>query len=333
VTLDQFLGAFASSDRRRVRQLFDGLSNAVAGRGQALGDSLAHAAPVAGNLDGVLSTLSGETSQLQQLFNSSGSVLSDLGKRQGDLQAAVTAGNEVLNATAVRNQQLVATVRALPPFLTQLRATSRAITSASGDLNHAFAALLPIAPLVLPALAQINTYGPEFKGLFQDLPATIAAGKRGLPSLAHILNAIPGAFNQLYPTSRQLIPLLQLLATYKEEALIAPLSNSAALLSGTSVGPGGRIFNYARGALYVSNETVVGAPKRTPTNRSNPYPTPDGYAKLGQQGFLDSYDCRNIHNFEYLPPLGTGVPPCVQQGPWNYRGTTAFYPRLEPSPP
>ncbi len=333
VTLDQFLEAFAPSDRQRMRQLFAGLSNALAGQGVSLNDSLGYAAPVAGNLGAVLTTLNGETTQLQQLFASSGTVLSALGQRQGDLQAAVTAGNQVLDATAQRNQQLAATVRALPPFLDQLRSTSQTITADSGDLNRAIAALLPIAPLIVPAVKQINTYVPEFRALFRDLPATIAAGKLGLPSLTHILSAIPVAFRELYPTSRQLIPLLQLLATYREESVIAPFSNAASAVNGKMVGPGGKIASYTDGALYLSNETLVGWVKRLPSNRSNPYPTPDGDALLGQQGFLDSYDCRNVNNIDYLPPLGTGVPPCKTQGPWDYRGTTAYYPRLQPAPP
>jgi phospholipid/cholesterol/gamma-HCH transport system substrate-binding protein len=333
VTLDQFLEAFAPSDRQRMDQLFAGLSNALAGQGQSLNDSLGYAAPVAGNLDALLTTLNGETTQLQQLFASSGTVLGALGQRHGDLQAAITAGNEVLGATADRNQQLAATIRALPPFLDQLRSTSQTITADSGDLDRAVAVLRLIAPLIVPALNQINTYVPEFRALFRDLPTTIAAGKLGLPSLTHILSEIPVAFRQLYPTSRQVIPLMQLLATYREEALIAPLSNTASMLNGKTVGPGGKIFSYVRGAVYVSNETPVGWVKRLPTNRSNPYPTPDGYALLGKQGFLDSYDCRNVNNTLFLPPLGTGVPPCKTQGPWDYRGTTAYYPRLQPAPP
>jgi phospholipid/cholesterol/gamma-HCH transport system substrate-binding protein len=332
VTLDQFLETFTPNARARMRELFAGLSSSLAGRAQALNDSLGHTAPVAGNLSAVFDTLNHETPQLQQLFGSSGTVLAALGKRQGDLRAAVTAGEEVLSATAERDRQLAATVRALPPFLDQLRSTSQTITVDSGDLDRAVAALLPIAPIVAPVLTDINTYVPEFRALFRDLPATIAAGKLGLPSLTHILRAIPTAFNQLYPTSRQLIPLMQLLATYREEGLIAPLANGGSFLNGTTIGPGGKIITRASGSIYISNESIAGWVKRLPTNRSNPYPTPNGLADIGKMGFLKSYDCRNIHNTLYLPPTGSGVPPCITQGPWDYHGRTAYYPRLQPAP-
>lgn len=333
VTLDQFLSAFGPTSRQQMRELFAGLSSALAGQGPALNDSLGYAAPVSANLGAVLGTLNGETAQLQRLFASSGSVLSALGQRQGDLRAAINAGDEVLAATAGRNQQLAATIRALPPFLDQLRSTANTITAASGDVNNAVTALLPVAPLLPPTLTDIEAYVPEFRALFKDLPATIAAGKRGLPALTQILVNVPSAFRSLYPTSRQLIPVMQLLAAYRDSALVAPIANTGSLFNGTLVGPGGRIVHSANGSFYFSNETPVGWVKRLPTNRSNPYPTPTGLSQIQKMGFLKSYDCRNVHNILYLPPLGTGVPPCVTQGPWDYRGVTAYYPRLQPAAP
>src|SRR5581483_11615145 len=120
----------------------------------------------------------------------------------------------------------------------------------------------------------------------------------------------------LYPTSRQLIPVLRLMATYREQAVIAPFTNAGSVTNGTVIGPSGKIAHRATGMLYLSNETPVGWVKRLPTNRSNPYPEPSGLADLSKIGFLKSYDCRNVNNVLYLPALGTGVPPCVPQGPW-----------------
>jgi ABC-type transporter Mla subunit MlaD len=333
VTLDQFLQTFAPDTRARMRQMFAGLSTALAGRGQALNDSLGNASYVSGNLSGVLGTLSGETPQLQALFNDSGVVLAALGRRSGDLRAAIAAGNDAFAATASRNQQLSAIVHDLPPFLGQLRATSQTITDASGDLNRAVVALGPTAPLLATAVGDFNTDLPQIRALFAALPVTIAAGKVGLPPLTRILRAIPVAFDQLYPAARQLIPVMQLFATYAEPALILPLANEAAVGNGTSVGPDGKIVARPNLGFYWSNESVAGWVKRLPTNRANPYPTPDGLSQIGKIGFLKSYDCRNVHNTEYLPPTGTGVPPCVTQGPWEYQGKTAYYPRLQEAGP
>jgi ABC-type transporter Mla subunit MlaD len=239
----------------------------------------------------------------------------------------------VFRTTASRDRALTAIVRALPPFLDQLRSTSRVISAASPNLNAASTALAALAPTVAPALLDIDRDLPSLQRLFAATPAATAAGRAGLPALTQILETIPVAFRQLYPTARQLIPLFQLFATYREAGLVAPLANAGSSIEGTFVGPEGKIISRIGGAVFSSNESVGGWVKRLPTNRANPYPTPTGLSELSKIGFLKSYDCRNIHNVDYLPPLGSGVPPCLTQGPWTYRGKHAYYPRLQEASP
>jgi virulence factor Mce-like protein len=195
VQLDQFLQAFGPRTRQRMRELFGGLSAALANRSQALNDSLGWAAPLAGSLDQVLAAVDGQRTEVQDMLASSAKVLAAIGSREGLLQSAVTAGDAVLAATAQRDRALAATVRALPPFLEQLRATSNTITADSPDLNTAVGALLPVAPLVLPALDEIRHAAPQFRLLFRALPAAIMAGRRGLPALSSIVGAARGAVN------------------------------------------------------------------------------------------------------------------------------------------
>lgn len=331
VTLDEFLGTFSAETRNDTRKLFGGLARAVDGRGTALNQSLGRAAPVSANLESIFTTLSAETTDLQQLFADSGTVLDALGRRESQLRGAITAGNDVFGATAQRDRQLAASVRALPPFIRQLRRTSQVLAGGSGDLDRAVEALAPSAPLVAPTLSSVNTSVPEFKALFEALPRTIMAGKEGLPALRAILEAVPEALGPLYRTTRQLIPVVQLASTYRRVALAA-IANAAALPNGTVVGPGGKIIHRVSTSIAVSNETVGGWVKRLPTNRANPFPTPDGLEELSKMGFLKSYDCRNLGNTLYLPAIGTGVPPCVTQGPWTYRGASRYYPQLRAAP-
>jgi hypothetical protein len=39
---------------------------------------------------------------------------------------------------------------------------------------------------------------------------------------------------------------------------------------------------------------------------------PYGQLNLAKLGYTKSVDCRDVHNPLYLPPTGTGAPPCVQ---------------------
>jgi virulence factor Mce-like protein len=331
VQLDQFLQAFGPKTRQQMRQLFAGLSGALAGQSQSLNDSLGWSAQLSGDLGDVLATVDGQRSDLQGLIASSANVLQAIGARQGLLRAAVSAGNDVFAATAQRNRALASTVTALAPFLNQLRATSRTITAASPDLNAAVTSLLPVAPRVLPALDQISAAAPQFRGLFHELPATIRAGRRGLPALTAMVRATRTAFRQFYPTARELIPIVQLMAA-NPTAPEAPFATVANLTSGLWVGPGGLVQQYGTGLATVWNETVGGWVKRLPTNILNPYVKPGGQLDIAKLGYIKAFDCRNVHNPLYLPPTGTGSPPCVLQGPWTFNGKSAFYPRLTKAP-
>jgi phospholipid/cholesterol/gamma-HCH transport system substrate-binding protein len=333
VSLDQFLSGFNPQALHTFRSFFAGFTRALHGRAGAFNEATARSAPFTANLTDVVQTLSDESPQLQTLVSSTGQVIGALGARVGDLQAAVRAGDAVLTTTGQRSADVQALLVSLPPFLHEVTATSDALTAHSGDFNRAMAALVPPVRRFTPTLLDVRRDVPALHTLFDLLPAATRAGERGLPALSAILRAVTPAFAQLYPASRQLIPVVQLLGAYSEEGVVGPLANGASAQNGTEVGPGGKIIVRPGNSLYLSNESIAGYVKRLPTNRSNPYPTPTGTAELGQIGFLKSYDCRNIHNPLLIPPIGSGVPPCVTQGPWDYDGTTAYYPRLQPAGP
>jgi phospholipid/cholesterol/gamma-HCH transport system substrate-binding protein len=331
VDLDQFISTFDPTTRARMQHLFTGLATAFDGKSQALSDSLGNAAPFTSSLDTVLSTVNDQDVDLRRVVSSSADVLSAVGDREGVLQSAVEAGNAVLNTTAQRSHALEGTVDALAPFLTQLHTTADQITAASPDLNAAVDALLPTAPLLAPALQAINTDAPQFRRLFNALPAVLREGKQALPALTAIIRATRAGLKQFYPAARQLIPFMQLFAVNND--IIDILANVGSVSSSSYVGPGGLVVGTANGIITVWNETISGWAHKLPTNRNNPYPKPpDSLLETGQQGVLDAYDCRNIHNPLWLPPTG-GAPPCILQGPWSFDGTTAYYPRLQQAGP
>jgi virulence factor Mce-like protein len=329
-TLDDVISSFDPAARRHFQLVMGGLSRAFAGREQQVNDSAAEFAPVAANLSSVLGTLNGQSGDLVRLVANGGQMFSILGQRQGQLQAAITAGERMLGATASRDRALSATIAALPSFLSSLRRASTTIDEAHGDLQGAVNALTTVAPLAAPALAQIDATAPSVQSVFDGLPAVIAAGHAGLPSLSRLLRAAGPALGQLYPLSRQLIPVLKLLALVRQSA-ITTFANVAQIFNGFMVGPGQRLVNYAAGIITVWNESIAGWVKRLPTNRGNTYPQPGALSYLSRGG-LKSFDCRNIHNPEYLPPFGS-VPPCREQGPWTFDGKTAYYPTLTEAPP
>lgn len=332
VELDQFVSTFNPATRARLRGLLGGLANAFGGRQQQLNDSLGWAQPFSANSAQVLAAVQSQRPDLGRLVATAGRVMQAIGQREGAVQAAVTAGNAVFGATASRDVALAATVRELGPFLDQLHSTSDAITSAAPDLNAAVEALLPAAPLLPPALAALEQAAPPFRSLFAALPATLAAGNRGLPALGAIVQAARNGLRQFYPTSRELIPFMQLFGANKQ--IVSVLANVASVTGGTDVGPGGMVINYLTAVPTFWNESISGWTHKLPTNRQNPYPdSAQALLETGQIGVLKAYDCRNVNNPLWLPPTGTGAPPCILQGPFTFDGKKAYYPRLALAPP
>jgi virulence factor Mce-like protein len=331
VQLDEFLTTFGPDTRRHMSQMLSGLARATGGRATALNNSLGWSAPVAGNLEQLADVLDSQREDLKGLVASSAGVLGAIGERAGVVRAAVRAGDDVLSVMGERRRGLRNTVRALPPFLRALRGTSRTISAASPDLNAATRALEPVAPLALPALRRIDSAAPEFRELFEALPGTVASAKRGLPSLEPMIDATRRGFRDFYPAAREIIPIVQLMAAYPQVPA-APFANVAGVTNGVMVGPGGLLAHYAKGLPTVFNETIGGWAKRLPTNVLNPYVRPEGQHDIAKLGYVKAFDCRNVDNRAYLPATGTGSPPCVLQGPWEFNGKSAFYPRLTIAP-
>jgi phospholipid/cholesterol/gamma-HCH transport system substrate-binding protein len=325
------LRIFTPGTRAQVRSMFAGLAAATDGRSEAISDSLADAAPTATNLTTIADTLNGQSTALARLIADSGTVLSALGAREGVIQSAVRSGNAVFGVTAERNAGLAATVAALPAFLSELRSASGTLGATSSEIGAGVGALEQATPELVPALQAIDAATPTFRQLFERLPAALSAGERELPALDRILAAARPALAVLYPTVRQLIPVLQLLSADRT-SVVGSLANAAQINNGVLMAPQIGPVHFSAGAVTIWNETIAGWVHKLPTNRSDPYPAPSAEGDIATGG-LRAYDCRNTGNPLVIPPTGTGAPPCKVQGPWTFDGKSAYYPRLQEAGP
>lgn len=326
--LDNVLETFEPRTRLRLRTMLGGMAKAFADRGAATNSAIGRLDPVFGDFATVADELDRQSDSLGTLFDRSGTIFEVLGRRQGAMQTAITQGNRVFDATAQQNEALAATIRVLPPFLGSLRGSFNRLSIASDDLDRAVTAVRPVVPEVDPALRAIERAAPTFRKAFSDLPPVIRAGNKGLPSLTKILEAAEPALRQIYPTSREFIPVLDLLGTVRDSVILT-FANVGQIHGGYVVGPGNRVTNYVPGVITLWNETVGGWVKRLPTHRGNAYPKPGFLEDIGR---YKSFDCRHTGNPLFIPALGA-APPCVTQGPWTFKGVTAYYPRLQPAPP
>jgi hypothetical protein len=197
VQLDRVLAALNSSARANLQTLVQGLGGALDARptaaqdttqdpsvrgltgGQALGRSLQYSAG-AFRASAIVNRallglaphdLSGAVAGNAQVFRA-------LASRQAQLASLVTTFDRTMAAFASRQQDLSATIAALPPLL---RTTNRALTS----LNASFGPTRMFARAILPGIEQLDpTIGPALPWLAE---ATALVGRRELGGLVAAL--------------------------------------------------------------------------------------------------------------------------------------------------
>jgi phospholipid/cholesterol/gamma-HCH transport system substrate-binding protein len=324
--LDTVLGSFDAPTQRNLQRLLRGLSGALDQRGSDLNDALGNADPALATLADVTAIVDRQRQPFGRLVRDTGTVLQTIGDRRADLDRLVGAGNQVLGATAARNRELTSTVRALPPFLSQLRATLHAVDRTAGYTGPTLKALRPVAPLVRPALAELITLSPEIQGLMRDIGPVITASTSGLPAVTRIVEATGPFVDQVLATARQVIPQIDLTKVYATP-LAASFANIAAAYEATvPLGDGSRV-HYLRNIIINTSETPLATREhRLGTSRHNPYPAPDILNGVGHGGIAAS-DCRNTSN----PGFGD-APPCHLQPPLSFAGKLSYFPQLVPLP-
>jgi phospholipid/cholesterol/gamma-HCH transport system substrate-binding protein len=359
VELDEILRTFDPQTRRAFGVWLDQQGRAVVGRGQQLNDALGNLTPFADNTERVLSVLRRQSGDTRALVRDTGTVFQALSERQGQLRGLITNSNRVFQTTADRDAQLADTFRVLPTFLREARTTTTRVSRFADNTNPLVTQLRPAARELSPTLVDLKAVAPDLRGLFSDLRPLVKVSRTGLPALQRVLDNTRPLLAQVDPFLRNAIPVLDYLGLYKRE-IVSFFALDAAATQGTEQSTAeGRPVHYLRTTNPVNPEALAAYPRRLPTNRSNPYVEPGGYAKLGTEGHLDvfgSYVCPGGRSpaAPLLPPGGldpsvvpligrfvfggtqnTGAaPPCIAQQPLGRLvGQSGVYPRLQPLPP
>jgi ABC-type transporter Mla subunit MlaD len=331
--LDEVLGAFDAPTRRALKRFLGDLSDSLEDRGRDLNAALGNAAPTLEELERLVTILDHQRPALTRLVRDGGTALQAVGRRERAVQGLVTAGDELLGATARSRRELTGTVDALPAFLAGLRATLAEADRAAGDAGPTLRALRPVAPLVRPALDEAGGLVRNVVPLARELDRAIGAGRTGLPAATRIVGAAGPLVDVLHPAGRELVPVLKLLEAYRGD-IVSGLANAASATQATlPAQPGGRPGqHYLRVLPPLNSEAAPGFSRRLGSNRHNAYPAPGGLREL-LAGTPKAFDCANAANAQTYPVLGSGAPPCRAQSPWTFRGQTRLFPHVERDAP
>jgi len=328
--LDRVFGLLDAETRANIQSLFTDGAAALGGRGAEVNQALGELGPLTDDLEVMLAILDRQRSSVGGLIRDTGTVLRTVGTHRAAVADIVEAGASVASATASRDRALTETVRALAPALRTLRRASRAVTRTATAAGPVLSELRPVAPLVAPALGALRRLAPQMEAVLADLDTALPVAKRALPATAHLIRALGPFMEAVYPATREITPIIDLVQANRRE-LIATMANVSSATQATAPGVDGTPVHYLRAHIPVHEESIVGYAERLPSNRHNAYFRPGGLERMADGGLLAS-DCSNTSNPQIVPVIGSGAPPCRVQPPWTYDGRTAYFPHVDRVP-
>jgi virulence factor Mce-like protein len=335
-SLDQVLNSFDRPTQLALQQLLNGTFQALAGRGEDLNAAIGNADPAVTELSAVVGELNQQQGSLQQLISNLGTVFTTLGNRSADVQSLVTAGDQVLSATAARDGALTATFNDLPPFMTQLRATLQSLNTTLGISKPTLAAIRQGAQYVQPALSELVTLSGPALSLLHKAPGLVRLTNRALPAISRFTVSFDAVLQPILQSAQQVVPIINLIELFPKD-ITAAFGNLPALLGASAPGIGGVVRHYIRSALTLNNEGLFGQSQRPPTNRHNAYLSPGGLSYIAQGGLLSS-DCNNTGNLTLTGLSSPGTVPCrlAPKYPWPTNAASngpSYYPRVTQAKP
>ncbi|MGO9961408.1 MAG: MlaD family protein, partial [Solirubrobacteraceae bacterium] len=217
VELDQIFSTFDPTTRQAFETWMQQGGIALTDRGEQFNAALADLYPFATNVDSVLTVLRREQAATTTLLDDGGQVFSALSSSPATLQGFVRNSNAVFAATAARDADLAATIKAFPAFLAQTRATIDRVTGFSAATKPLVDELRPSAVLLTPVLQGLAVLAPELESLFVDLGPLARATKAGFPALQRFLSDSVPFLVALKPYLGNLVPVIDYINDYRGE--------------------------------------------------------------------------------------------------------------------
>jgi phospholipid/cholesterol/gamma-HCH transport system substrate-binding protein len=323
VDLDEALRAFNPETRHNFRLVLHQLALGTKDEGTALNGALANLRPTTEAGADVFQTLSSQDSAVHTLVRDAGTTLTALSERRGDLRSLVSAGNDVLAATASRNRELSATVKLLPPTLKQLRPTLDLANRVGTDAAPLVRELDPASRQLTPTVAALHDLAPDLRGTLQDLNPLLDAAPTGVPAFSSTLAAARPLIRQVRPALQDAVPSVQWLIDYKRE--IAAWAAKLGTVTESSAGADGKHILRVVIPLTPEGFAIYGGDPLG-SNRHNPYAKP-GYLDQVGHPYAKAFDCENASGLSI-----SSAPPCVPQGPFSFNGFLGDFPQVHRAP-
>jgi phospholipid/cholesterol/gamma-HCH transport system substrate-binding protein len=322
VEFDELLQIFDKPTRTAFREWQASLAQAGAGRGDDLNDALGSLQPFTENARDVVDVLDDRRSALRDLVHNAGKTFEEVTRDEEALSTLVQRNSELFGELARRRDALAQSIRILPTFLAETRATLARVGTFSRDAEPLLRDLDPVLDDLQPTLASLHEVAPDLENLFDNLDPLIDAGDEGLPALSRTLRGLDPTLAAAGPFLRQVNPFLRFLEL--NQVRIADfMAVPASTLGGIrATVPGSKSNGHVLPQMIVTGPETLPALTRGAGDRGNAYPAanvrPDPNAQI-----LPSFDCGR--SGEKAP---TNTPGCKVQGPLPFGDLRQYYPQV-----
>jgi phospholipid/cholesterol/gamma-HCH transport system substrate-binding protein len=284
VQLDEIFRTFDEPTREAFRVWMQDGGTAVQGRGGDLNAALGTLDPFTQQGAELLRTLDRQRLAVGSLVRDGGEVFAALSERPGALRGLIENTETVFSTTAARNAELADLFTVMPTFLRESRLTLDRLDRFAADTDPLITQLRPVARELSPTLVELGRFAPTAETFFTRLLPVTRLSKTGFTALRGLLDGrLPPLLTRLTPFTKQLIPVLEVVRSYRRE-VTAFVANASAATNAFLTPPEseGRRVRYLRTTGPLNPELLAGFPERLGTNRTNPYVKPGGYSKLAQ---------------------------------------------------
>ena len=327
VEFDELLRIFDAPTRKAFREWQASLAQAGAGRGRDLNDALGSLQPFTENGRDVVDVLDDRRAALRDLVHNAGKTFEEVTRDEEALSTLVQRNAELFGELSERRDALAQSIRILPTFLDETKATLARVGTFSRDAEPLLRDLDPALDDLQPTLASLHKVAPDLEHLFDNLDPLIDAGDPGLPALSRTLRGLDPALAAAGPFLRQLNPLLRYL-----ELNQVKVSDFMAVPGSTLGGiratvPDSKSNGHVLPQMIVAGPQALSALMRSGDNRGNAYLAPDARPG-GVAQILPSFDCGQSGE---KPP--TDTPGCRVAGSIPFGGLDKAFPQVREAGP
>ncbi|CAB4936012.1 unannotated protein [freshwater metagenome] len=309
VELDEILRTFDAPTRRAFQVWQEQMALAGAGHGRDFNDALAQLPALEEQATALLGVLRSQDGGLSTLVRDTGVVSSALSARGTELAQLITNADAVFATTASRDEQLSATIEALPAFQRESRATLDRLVTFADTTDPLVRQLQPVARELGPTMAALDRLAPQLSGLMRGLGSAQDASVKGLPAVDTFLTDATPFVQDLTPALTQLNPLAQFIGAYPSE-LTAFFANTVASTNAESEVRGATL-KYLRLTNPLSPVNLAPYPRRVTADRTNAYALPRIADRLATAD-MPVYDSRGCTG-GITPTLSPSTPSLVGQ--------------------